>query len=310
VPCSRITLSVPATSANLGPGFDALGCALDLRNTFTLSLAGEPTTRGGATGPEAAGLTFGPDNLVSVGFAMAWRLATGGEEVPPHTIEADVHIPQTRGLGSSSSALAAGAIAGWRLAGRDRLDDEWLASLVALEGHPDNLAPAVLGGLVAAAWDERRGDLLWARHEIADGLAAVLYIPDAHLSTEESRAALPRTIDHADAVYNLARTPLVVDALRRGDLGLLVRASEERLHERFRKGSVPLYENVRDVADAAGPLPCTLSGAGPTMLIWARADEAVEVAAALEDLVEREHVPARIDVRLPTPDGWLLVAEE
>jgi homoserine kinase len=307
-PSSRrrsVAISVPATTANLGPGFDSLGAALELRNIFRISLRDDDLIVGEATGPESAGLVFDAANYVTRAFRAGWRWGGGAGEAPGHHIRAEVAIPQTRGLGSSSSALVAGAAAGfWLARGEKPHGEEFLSLLGRLEGHPDNVTPAAVGGLVCAAWNAQANKLAaWKRLKIHASLTAVLLIPSEPLSTEKARAALPQAVSLADAIHNAARTPLVVEGLRTGDLPLLARAMEDRLHEPYRESLVPVYRGARELARERG-LPCCLSGAGPSMIAWTRAGHQASELAAEFDALARGGAGGRVLVLKPSAEGW------
>ncbi len=257
----QVTVRVPASSANLGPGFDTLGLALCLYNRMTVGLSDGPT-RVEVRGEGEGVLESGPDNLV---VRAAHRLyAEVGQAPPPLSVRLENAIPVSRGLGSSSTAIVGGLAAANALLG-DPLDrDAVLGLAVELEGHADNVAPALCGGLQVCCVTPS-GLLRVPVHPPA-GLRAVVCIPDARVSTERARRALPDHYSRADAVYNISRAALLVAALSTGRLDVLRPAMEDRLHQPYRASLVPGFTAAVEAALAAGASGACLSGSGSTML--------------------------------------------
>ncbi|WP_444881716.1 homoserine kinase [Kineococcus terrestris] len=284
-------VSVPATSANLGPGFDAFGLALEVRDTV-----------------EARALAPGEGLVVRVEGEGAGRVPTDGrhlvvrvlrDELAAHGVEApDLHllcrnaVPHGRGLGSSASAIVAGLAAAHGLlaaAGEARggaaedaaVRERLLSEATRLEGHPDNAAPAVVGGFTIA-WT--RGDdpahpqaVRTVRLDVHEDVRALVCVPDEELATSRARALLPATVPHADAALTAGRAGLLVHALTR-DPSLLLDATEERLHQAQRAPAMPATADLLARLRGAG-LPAVVSGAGPSALVLAPADRAAEVSA-------------------------------
>jgi homoserine kinase len=250
-----IRVRAPATTANLGAGFDCAAAALDLWNEL------EVTPNGGTPDPE---------HLTVRAFA---RMA------PPdgHSFSFVERIPRARGLGSSAAAIALGLVAGALAAGRDAAPDELLALGLDLEGHPDNLAAALAGG-VCLTWD---GNVA----RIAEDAPAtpVAVVPQTEVRTRAARAALPEAVPHADAAFTVARAALLGAAVASGSAELFAAAADDRLHEPYRAPSSPLLAAVRERLPE-GALGATLSGSGPTVVVWARPEHAT---ACAEDLAER-----------------------
>ena len=256
----RVTIRVPATTANLGPGFDAFGCALSLYTDVTF----EETDFGlEITGcPEEF---TGPDNLAYVSYCAV--LASLSEEVRGVKIHIDAHIPVCRGLGSSAALLVAGAMGANVLRG-NRLSTQGLLNITnAMEGHPDNLAPAFYGGLTASMVDN--GLPVCVNFPLHPDWEFLALIPDCTLSTEKARAALPTEYSRADAVYNIAHGALVLKALELGDEKLLRNAMQDRIHQNYRKNLINDYEKIEALIRTTGAAFC-LSGAGPTLLCITR----------------------------------------
>ena len=256
----KVTIRVPATTANLGPGFDAFGCALSLYTDVTF----EETEAGlEITGcPEEF---TGPDNLAYVSYCAA--LATMSEELRGVKIHIDAHIPVCRGLGSSAALLVAGAMGANVLHG-NRLSTQGLLNITnAMEGHPDNLAPAFFGGLTASMVDN--GLPVCVNFPLHPDWEFLALVPDFTLSTAVAREALPKQYSRADAVYNIAHGALVLKALELGDEKLLRNAMQDRIHQHYRKAMIPDYDRIEGLIRTTGAAFC-LSGAGPTLLCITR----------------------------------------
>lgn len=280
----RWEVSVPANSANLGPGFDALGLALTLRTTATLEIpARNPGVQ--VIGRDAA-ILGRTRNLVEEGILHYLMLV--GRTLPPYALVVDNRLPVARGLGGSAAATVAGLTLGAAALGHDYSPERLLPLAVAMEGHGDNVAAALYGGLVVV-WGEGRN--IRARSlPIASQLRAVVFIPERSSSTKAARAALPPQISYPDAVFNIARTALLVDALREGRAGDLRVAMDDRLHQPYRLPALP-HTPLLDTAREAGALGAVLSGAGSTLLALCTETTAPVVAAAMSDHARRLAIP-------------------
>ena len=256
----RVTIRVPATTANLGPGFDAFGCALSLYTDVTF----EETEAGlEITGcPEEF---TGPDNLAYVSYCAA--LATMSEELRGVKIHIEADIPVCRGLGSSAALLVAGAMGANVLRG-NKLSTQGLLNITnAMEGHPDNLAPAFFGGLTASMVDN--GLPVCVNFPLHPDWEFLALVPDFDLPTTVARQALPTEYDRSDAVYNIAHGALVLKALELGDEKLLRNAMQDRIHQPYRKKMIADYDKIESLIRTTGAAFC-LSGAGPTLLCITR----------------------------------------
>ena len=252
----RVTIRVPATTANLGPGFDAFGCALSLYTDVTF----EETESGlEITGCDEA--FTGPDNLAYTAYCAV--LATMSEELRGVKIHIDAQIPVCRGLGSSAALLVAGAMGANVLRG-NKLSTQGLLNITnAMEGHPDNLAPAFYGGLTASMVDN--GLPVTVSFPLHPDWEFLALIPDFNLSTTLARSVLPTEYSRADAVYNISHGALVLKALELGDEPLLRKAMQDRIHQDYRKKLITDYDKIEALARTNGAAFC-LSGAGPTLL--------------------------------------------
>jgi homoserine kinase len=250
---------VPATTANLGPGYDCLGLALELHNEVTLSLAEQTDVTIEGQGAD----TLPSDASHLVFEAARAAAASAGQDLPTLALHQVNRIPLARGLGSSSAAIVGGIVACSHLLSLGLSDREMLDVAARVEGHPDNVAPALLGGLTVCC--VAGGRVVFERLSVAPGLNCVLAIPDHEVKTRDARRVLPQTVSHADAVFNLSRSSLVVAALVGGDFDLLTEAMRDRLHQPYRAPLVPGMQQAIDAALSAGACGACLSGSGPSV---------------------------------------------
>ena len=274
----RVTIRVPATTANLGPGFDAFGCALRLYTDVTF----EETE----CGLEITGCDeefTGPDNLAYVSYCAV--LASLSEELRGVKIHIDAHIPIGRGLGSSAALLVAGAMGANVLRG-NKLSTQGLLNITnAMEGHPDNLAPACFGGLTASMVDN--GLPVTVNFPLHPDWDFIALIPDFPLATTFARSVLPTELPRADAVYNISHGAMVLKALELGDEKLLRTAMQDKLHQPYRKKLIADYDAIEALVRTTGAGFC-LSGAGPTLLCITRDEQLEEkLAKKLHTITEK-----------------------
>lgn len=256
------TVRAPASSANLGPGFDSLGLSVPLFTT--LRVTPQDTTEVVPLGAELAGTAADESNYVYRAMLLAARRA--GRELPPARIEIETEVPLARGLGSSAAALVGGIVAGNELLGRP-LDDEAVLDVAAREeGHPDNVAPALFGGIVVATLDKLGTHYI--RLEPPAHLGVTVLVPDFELSTSKARAVLPKEYSRADAVHALSHSALLAAALSVGRLDLLRHAMQDYIHQVWRAPLVPGLSDILDDAHKYGALGAALSGAGPSVLCF------------------------------------------
>ena len=258
----RIAIRVPASTANLGSGFDVLGLALGLYNTIemeTTSRGVEVTVEG-----EGAGRLQGEGKRSLVVRAAEAAFAHLGVTPPGLKVHLRNEIPLKRGLGSSGTACLGGIIGAAELTGRPLSPQEILKLALPLEGHPDNITPSLVGGLTASCLSG--GEVRYVRIPLPEAIRVVAVIPERQLSTAEARRALPRQVPFADAVHNVSRVALLVGAMVAGDLSLLDEATRDRLHQPYRAKLLPGMEEVLEVARRGGALAAFLSGAGSTVV--------------------------------------------
>jgi len=268
----RRLIRVPASSANLGPGYDVLAAAVSLFLELEVEETGEFSfDAGGLAVPD------GRSNLIVRAFeslhsadGIAFRLRS--------------EIPLARGLGSSAAAIVAGLYAADHLFELALSKDEMLQRAAALEGHPDNVAAAIHGGFVVCREEARSA--VAARFDAPDGLEGVAVIPDEEVSTASAREAIPEQLPRADAVANIAAGSTLILGLRGNDLDLVAAGLVDRIHQERRRGLYPRSMELVDGARALGALGATISGAGPTVLVWTTWQDAGKVAEALESRCE------------------------
>ena len=265
-----VTVRVPATSANLGAGFDSLGLALSLHDEVTARVT-SGRTEVVVTGEGRGVLPDDESHLVVSSFRHACEAL--GRPVPGLELHCRNAIPQARGLGSSSAAIVAGVLLAAGLTAGETVGEDVLLRIAAdIEGHPDNVAPCLLGGFTIA-WTEEGGARAVRLEPVAD-LDLVIYLPEGQGLTSHARAALPGRVPHDDAAFNIARSALTVYAIT-ADPTLLLAATEDRLHQRYRAevmpGTIRLVDHLRQMG-----VPAVVSGAGPAVLAFDQAIQSFE----------------------------------
>jgi homoserine kinase len=264
MPGRRVIAKIPASTANLGPGFDTLGMALSLFAWIEMS-EGAGATRIKLHGSELEGIAADKSNLIYKVAQLVF--AEAGVSMPELNIAMYSEIPLTRGLGSSASAIVGGLAAANALIGNPLPEDRLFQIATGLEGHPDNVGASLFGGIVAAAWDGVHAD--YVRLDPHPELDVLVAIPEFHLSTEKARHALPAQLSMADAVYNVSHSSLLVAAIATGNLGMIRHAMKDRLHQPYRAALIPGMAAILEQAADHGALGAALSGAGPTLLALA-----------------------------------------
>jgi len=284
---NSVTVRVPATSANLGPGFDCLGMALDLWATIRL---------------DASGRASNNDPMAAMALTAARRVFSECHLDPPSGLNAVCvgDIPIARGLGASAVARVGGALAANEIAGGALSAEAVLALSTELEGHADNVTPALFGGLQVSVLDGER--VLHVGVPIPAELRAVLFVPELRMPTKESRRLLPDHISRVDAVYNTGRAALMVSAVAAGRFDLLDAGTQDRLHQKRRSKLFPAMFPLFEAAKAAGAHCAYLSGGGSTICALATENEKGIADAMLEAARARE-TPGRTIITRPTASG-------
>jgi homoserine kinase len=315
-PVSTVTVTVPATTANLGPGFDCIGAALTLYNQFKfnhLESATGTLLNIKVTGSEAPRVDTGAENLVYKSFLKLYQHLD--QTPPPVEIEIQMGVPLARGLGSSATAIVGGLVGANQLAGSPVDEIEVMKIAIALEGHPDNVVPALLGGCRLAATSlinspdyQALGDNPKSKiqnpkshdgWEICDipwhsDIVPVVAIPDFELSTAEARRVLPSEYSRTDAIFNTAHLGLLLRGLQTNREDWLRSALQDRIHQPYRKALITGYDAVYSAALAAGAYGMVISGAGPTLLALADSAQAADVVAAMADAWKNQGITAEV----------------
>jgi homoserine kinase len=289
-----IKIRVPATSANLGPGFDCLGLALNVWNEVSIESANKIIYH--AKGEGAEKLNKGTKNLLTKAFTYVHEIC--GKELKGFDIQVQNEIPMSSGLGSSAAAIVAGLFGANELLNRPLSENELLLVATDMEGHPDNVAPALLGGLVVTVTSD--DEIVTRRYEIPDW-SIVIVKPDVEWPTKVARAVLPKSVSRADAVYNIGRTTLVVEALRTGDLDLLQSVMDDRLHQSYRlkhiSGGMAAHKTAKQFGAAA------LSGAGPSIICFVPPEKAEQAKTEIMFRFEERGVKTKAIITSPSKDG-------
>lgn len=251
-----VTIRIPASSANLGPGFDSFGIALSLYNNYTFELADRLKIIG--CPPE-----YSDDRNLSI-IAFKATLKVMGKPYTGVKMTVDAHIPFCSGLGSSAATIVAGAKGANALYGNPLSNDDLLQICNAIEGHPDNVAPAIYGGMTVSV--VQNGRAYCVQYPVHPELKFVVMTPDFELATKDSRRVLPQMINRQDAIYNLSHAGLLPKALELGDERLIRLAVQDRLHEPYRRPLITDLTLVEKAANDLGAIAFCISGAGPTCL--------------------------------------------
>lgn len=287
----RCRIKVPATTANLGPGFDCLGLALDWWNTIEVETIArgleieivQPRIRGGRERPApflgTDALPRDASNLTIQAMRATFRAAK--KQFPAIRVMMDCQIPIGRGLGSSAAAIVGGVVAANALLKNKFSKDELLVLAAKIEGHPDNVAPALLGGLVVSVQGKK--ELVAARLDVPRGLKGIVFVPNRALSTKVARGVLPKQVSRADAIFNASRTALWIAAIESRRWEWLEVATQDRLHQPYRAKLVRGLNRLFEAAMGAGARGVALSGAGPSVIAFSdRSTTAVRIARAME----------------------------
>ena len=299
-----IGVLAPATTANLGPGFDCLGMALDLWNRIDV-------TSGDGSGPvveisgEGAGeLGTGDDNLVHQ--AMPVLCNGAGRARARGRVRCHTEIPVARGLGSSAAAISGGLVAANEMCSQLFNPNELLEMAATIEGHPDNVAASVMGGLQLVVKDGQQ--LFTAPINIPPEIHAVLFIPEHRISTADARSVLKREVSLEDAVFNMGRAALLVAGMTTNHPEYLGVATQYRLHQPYRQPLFPAMKLLFKAAEDAGALGVFLSGSGSTVLAFTQGRE-MTVAYEMAEAAKQAGVPGRLEITQPTIRGAHLVGQ-
>jgi len=296
---------VPATTANLGPGFDCFGMALKLY----LFLEIEEIKQGliiQSQGEGAEQFEKSENNLIWKAFKSVLQKFNKGKDIKGLRIKTLNQIPVTRGLGSSAAAIIGGIIAAARLYDLKLSNQEILERALSLEGHMDNIVPSLLGGFTLAYSTEKE-QIKWAKIKIPEDLQAVVAVPDFPLSTEKMRNVLPRKLPLCDAVFNLSRSALLVKALQNSDWTLLAEAMEDKLHQPFRTPYIPGIKEMFSQVKSTSHAGIALSGSGPTVISLTKRGSEKIISQIMEDTFLKAGINCRILVLEADLEGTKIV---
>jgi len=304
-----VRVKAPATTANMGPGYDCLGMALDVWNTIEIEVldSGEPVVE--VTGEGAGELGTGRDNLVY--RSMEFLFHDAEQEMPLVRIRCDNAIPLARGMGSSAAAIAGGLVAANAICSQDYTPNDLLEMAATIEGHPDNVAAAVLGGMQLVISDKTEGGsrLYTVPINVSPELHAVVFVPQVRIATEDARAVLPEKVTVADAVHNMGRVGLLVASMATNHPEYLAIATQDLLHQPYRQPLFPAMKVIFKAALDAGALGVFLSGSGSTVLALTQGRE-MTVAYEMAEAARQASVEGNVSVTQPTVRGAHLIGQE
>lgn len=280
-----VKIRVPATSANMGPGFDSLGIAFNLYNEFEFSEEGTENKFYGFKEEFC-----NEENIVYKAMITCFEKC----KYKPKGIKINLlreDIPISRGLGSSSTCIVAGLLGANNIMGNPLTVNELFKIGVEIEGHPDNIAPAFFGGMVVSVLED--GEALYNKIDIKRGITFVAIIPDFELSTSTARKVLPKKVSLKDAVYNISRVSLMISAFVNGNYDLLKYGCKDAIHEKYRSPLIKNYDLVYNKCISFGALSCFLSGAGPTIMVLIKNDEK-EIVNKIRDFLRSENISWKV----------------
>ena len=260
----KVIARIPASTTNLGPGFDVLGLALQLYSTVTLE-ASEIDTEVIVNGVDADKIPSTPEHVAFQAVELVFN-RSGTKPPKGFKLHIDNGIPAIRGLGGSGTAILGGLLTANVLCGTPFSDAELLNFATEIEGHPDNVAASLYGGIVVSA--QENGQVHTVQLACPPELSIVLAIPDFPVSTKQARAVLPKSVDFADAIHNTSRSTLLIASIVTGQFEMLRVAMNDRLHQPYRASLIPGFNDVAEAAISAGALSVALSGAGPTVAAY------------------------------------------
>ncbi len=294
----KVTARIPASTTNLGPGFDVLGLALQLYSKVTLETI-ETDTQVVVSGVDADKIPSTPEHIA---FQAVELVFDRSDTKRPKGFKLHIEngIPAIRGLGGSGTAILGGLLTANVLCSSPFSDIELLNFATELEGHPDNVAASLYGGIVVSA--QENAQVHTVRLECPSVLSVVLAIPDFPLSTEQARGVLPTSVGFADAIYNTSRSTLLIASIATGQFEMLRVAMKDRLHQPYRASLIPGFDDVAKAATTAGALSVALSGAGPTVAAYCL-DHTHQVAARMQSAFKKHQIASDIKILKPDADG-------
>ena len=301
-----IKIRVPATTANLGCGFDCFGLALKKYLFLEIEEAKEDLMIQ-SRGEGAAQFEKGENNLIWKAFMLVLKKYGKGRDVKGIRIKTLNQIPVTRGLGSSASAIIGGIIAASRLYNLKLSNEEILKTALSLEGHMDNIVPALMGGFTLAYSTENK-PVKWLKIKFPNDLRVVVAIPDFHLSTEKMRSVLPDKLPLSDAIFNLSRSALLVKSLQESRWELLAEAMEDKIHQPYRATYIPGLQEMFSQVKNTGYAGIALSGSGPTVISLTKRGTENIISQIMGDAFLKAGINCRVLVLEPELEGTKFIA--
>ena len=287
----KFVINIPATTANIGPGFDCLGMALDIWNQITVEQGAPGAPEFTIKGNGENDLPTDKTNLIYQSFILPFLHTQ--ESIPNVKLKCYNRIPISRGLGSSSAAIVGGLLAGNHLLKSPLSDNQLLQLASKQDGHPDNVAATIYGNCQLVI--ENKSKLLTSTIHVPSTLKAICFIPDDSMSTSQARKLLPKKIDLKDAVHNISRTSLLVKSFITNDLSNLSIATEDKLHQPFREKIYPLMKDFFKASLIAGAKSVFLSGSGPTII--ALSDNKIKsISYKIREIAKTHHVKGVIRI--------------
>ena len=294
----KATARIPASTTNLGPGFDVLGLALQLYSTVSLEITGS-STEVVVSGVDVEKIPSTPEHIAFQAVESIFQ-RSGVQQPDGLKLTIANGIPAIRGLGGSGTAILGGLLTANVLCGNMFSLSEILNFATAIEGHPDNVAASLYGGLVISVQEEEHIHTIQLVCDPA--LHVVLAIPEFTLSTQKARDILPKTVDFADAIYNISRSSLLVASIATGKLDMLPLAMKDKLHQPYRSTLIPGFNDVVEAATSVGALSIALSGAGPTIAAYCL-NNMDQVGNRMQEVFNQHGIPCKIKVLSADLDG-------
>ncbi len=299
---NTVKIRVPGTTANCGPGFDAVGIACTIYNDLELTLSHEAGVSLEVSGEGIGAIPADSSNVAVKAIQMV--LNKTGQQYQGIKLKMVNNIPLARGLGSSAAAIVGGLVAANEITGGQLTKQDILDMATTIEGHPDNVAPAIFGGITVSIMES--GSAKFLRFLPPKEFSMVAVIPEFNLSTKAARKVLPESVPFSDAVFNVSRTALLIGALCTGELKLLLHALEDRLHQPYREQLIPGMAQVLAAARQAGALGAALSGAGPCLLAFTAGDSD-EVGRAMVKAFRIHNVKAKYQLLNIDKQGAIII---
>ena len=294
----KVIARIPASTTNLGPGFDVLGLALQLYSTVTLEPS-KTDTEVVVSGIDADKISSTPEHIAFQAVELVFS-RSGTKPPQGFKLHIDNGIPAIRGLGGSGTAILGGLLTANVLCDQPFSHAELLNFATEMEGHPDNVAASLYGGIVVSA--EEKGQIHTVQLTCPSELSIVLAIPDFPLSTKQAREVLPKSVDFADAIYNTSRSTLLIASIATGQFEMLKIAMKDKLHQPYRSSLIPGFNDVAEAAIANGALSVALSGAGPTVAAYCL-EHAQQVAKQMQNAFNKHQIACDIMILKPDADG-------